>query len=71
LSGEKNYILIVDEPELSLSVPWQKTLLPDILNTGNCQHIFAVTHSPFIFSNELRQALVDTESMSFTDNDLG
>jgi ABC-type lipoprotein export system ATPase subunit len=71
LSGEKNYILIVDEPELSLSVPWQKTLLPDILSTGNCQHIFAVTHSPFIFSNELRQALVDTESMSFNDNDVG
>ncbi|WP_311272402.1 MULTISPECIES: AAA family ATPase [unclassified Rhizobium] len=63
LSDDSKCILIVDEPELSLSVPWQKTLLPDIISTGNCAHVFAVTHSPFIFSNRLQNCLVDTQSM--------
>lgn len=63
LSKKQNYCLIIDEPELSLSVPWQKTLLPDILQTGSCSHIFAVTHSPFIFSNELANCITDTQSM--------
>jgi Predicted ATPases len=67
LSDNNKCILIVDEPELSLSVPWQKTLLPDILATGNCAHIFAVTHSPFIFSNRLKNCLVDTQSMSVAE----
>lgn len=52
LSGQKNSFVIIDEPELSLSVPWQKRLLPDILN--KCNGFIAVTHSPFIFDNELR-----------------
>lgn len=53
LTGNNNYILIIDEPELSLSVPWQQTLLPDILKTGRCNSLIAVTHSPFIYKNEL------------------
>ncbi|KQY13683.1 AAA family ATPase [Rhizobium sp. Root482] len=64
LSVDSNCVLVVDEPELSLSVPWQKTLLPDILATDKCAHVFAVTHSPFIFANNLRECLIDTESMS-------
>ena len=32
---------------------WQKELLPDILNSGKCELLVAVTHSPFIFDNEL------------------
>lgn len=53
LSGGVGYYVIIDEPELSLSVPWQKRFLPDILGTGRCQGLIAVTHSPFIFDNEL------------------
>jgi predicted ATPase len=45
--------VIIDEPELSLSVPWQRRFLPDILATGQCKGLIAVTHSPFIFDNEL------------------
>lgn len=65
LLDDNNFILIIDEPELSLSVPWQKTLIPDIMKTGRCNYIFAVTHSPFIFSNEYKKCLVDTQSMSY------
>jgi len=53
LSGEEAFFVIIDEPELSLSVPWQKHLLPDILATGKCKGLVAVTHSPFIFDNDL------------------
>ncbi len=53
LSGSANYFVIIDEPELSLSVPWQKWFLPDIFHTGRCSGLIAVTHSPFIFDNEL------------------
>jgi len=47
------FFVIIDEPELSLSVPWQRRFLPDILRTGQCSGLVAVTHSPFIFDNEL------------------
>ncbi len=52
LSGKSGFFLIIDEPELSLSVPWQKQFLPDILK--RCNGLIAVTHSPFIYDNELR-----------------
>ena len=47
------FFVVMDEPELSLSVPWQRRFLPDILATGQCDGLIAVTHSPFIFDNEL------------------
>jgi hypothetical protein len=55
LSGMTKYFVLVDEPELSLSVPWQRRFLVDIRNGGYCQGMVAVTHSPFIFDNELRE----------------
>lgn len=54
LSGERRFFVVIDEPELSLSVPWQKKFLPDILKTGKCTGVVAVTHSPFIWDNELQ-----------------
>jgi len=55
LSGKRGYFVVIDEPELSLSVPWQRRFLPDILNSGKCNGLIAVTHSPFIFENDLDQ----------------
>ncbi len=46
---DKRFIVLFDEPELSLSMTWQKQLLPDILNSKKCDFLLAVTHSPFIF----------------------
>jgi len=51
---KKKYFIIIDEPELSLSVPWQERFLPDVINSGGCEGILAVTHSPFIFRNNLK-----------------
>ncbi|MDR3142185.1 MAG: ATP-binding protein [Tannerellaceae bacterium] len=50
---DKRFYILFDEPELSLSLIWQKQLLPDILNSNKCDFLLAVTHSPFIFDNDL------------------
>lgn len=53
LVSHPGMFIIIDEPELSLGVPWQRTFLPDILNSGRCAGLIATTHSPFIFDNAL------------------
>lgn len=52
---EQKFIVLFDEPELSLSIFWQRELLPDIIKSGKCSFLLAVTHSPFIFENELER----------------
>ncbi|MBS6559223.1 MAG: AAA family ATPase [Clostridiales bacterium] len=52
LESDEPSIVIIDEPELSLSIEWQKMLLPDIMRTNNCKLLITVTHSPFTFANE-------------------
>lgn len=59
LQKHKNFAVFFDEPELSLSMEWQKTLLPDIINSGKCSFLFTTTHSPFIFDNEFLSYTVD------------
>jgi hypothetical protein len=53
LESAENNIVIIDEPELSLSVPWQEQFLPNVLLTRKCSLLLAVTHSPFTYDNEL------------------
>lgn len=52
---DERHFIIIDEPELSLSVDWQRSFLQDISDATNCAGFFAVTHSPFIFDNSLVQ----------------
>lgn len=52
LDANDKCIVIIDEPELSLSINWQQMLLPDIMRSENCAFLLTVTHSPFIFENE-------------------
>ena len=53
LNERMQYFVIIDEPELSLSVKWQKQFLVDVCKGEFCNGVFAITHSPFIFANEL------------------
>jgi predicted ATPase len=46
-------VVLIDEPELSLSIDWQKDILVDVLNAPLCGQLIAITHSPFVFDNEL------------------
>lgn len=55
LSGYKQYFIVIDEPELSISLPWQRRFLQDLKDTQKCSGLIAVTHSPFIFENSLSQ----------------
>lgn len=59
LNTEEKNIILFDEPELSLSILWQKKLLPDIINSNRCSFIAIITHSPFIFDNEFRERAID------------
>ena len=52
IESDKKSIVIIDEPELSLSIRWQQMLLPDIMRSENCNFLITVTHSPFVFENE-------------------
>lgn len=45
------YILL-DEPELSLSIIWQESLLPDLLRETNNIKFIVATHSPYIIADE-------------------
>ena len=56
LSGKDRFFVLIDEPELSLSVPWQRRFLTDIRDASFCSGLIAVTHSPFIYDNKLRPA---------------
>lgn len=59
LQKNESLAIFFDEPELSLSMEWQKTLLPDIISSGKCKFLFSTTHSPFIFENDLESNTVD------------
>lgn len=56
---DKRYIILFDEPELSLSIKWQAHFLPDIMRSKKCNKLIAVTHSPFIFENEFDDLATD------------
>lgn len=58
LELDKKFVVLFDEPELSLSIYWQENLLPDILASNKCMFLMAVTHSPFIFGDKLKQFTV-------------
>jgi predicted ATP-dependent endonuclease of OLD family len=43
-------VLVIDEPELSLHVDWQRLLFPTLLRQGTSNQFIIATHSPFIYS---------------------
>ena len=63
LQEEQPYILLLDEPEISLHLNWQFKLIETIQNINpNCQLIIA-THSPAIFGEGWGDKVVDIESL--------
>ena len=46
----QNSIIIIDEPELSLHVDWQRRLFPILLGQQASNQFLVATHSPFIYS---------------------
>lgn len=66
----KKKLVLIDEPELSLSLDWQRKILPDILSSATCQQVIAITHSPFIFDNEL-EPFAASLRLSFANHKAG
>ena len=54
-------IFIIDEPEISLSIEWQKEFLKDIFDSEKIGLMIATTHSPFIFKNEYRKFVIELD----------
>jgi predicted ATPase len=46
----RNSIIIIDEPELSLHVDWQRQLFAILLRQESSNQFIVATHSPFIYS---------------------
>ena len=46
----KNSVVVIDEPELSLHVDWQRLLFPILKEQGTSNQFILATHSPFIYS---------------------
>jgi predicted ATPase len=68
----KQKIVLIDEPELSLSLGWQRKILPDILSASTCEQVIAITHSPFIFDNALEPfaSSLKLKFSTFHDNNI-
>ncbi|MBR1904899.1 MAG: ATP-binding protein [Clostridiales bacterium] len=54
LANPDRCMVIIDEPELSLSVEWQQSILEDVIKSGRCGSLIAATQSPFVYNNSLR-----------------
>ncbi|TAD98019.1 MAG: ATP-binding cassette domain-containing protein [Bacteroidetes bacterium] len=48
IQDNKNCVMILDEPEISLHTDWQKELIRNIRNLNTNVQIIIATHSPFI-----------------------
>lgn len=56
LKNDEQLIILFDEPELSLSIDWQKKFIYDVTKAKNCKFSISVTHSAYIFSEMIGNA---------------
>lgn len=57
-NNKQNIHVLIDEPELSLSINWQKMFLKDISSFPNVKTMIVVTHSPYVVSEDLEECLM-------------
>ena len=51
VEDNENYVLFMDEPEVSLHIDWQKRLIDLILELNPNVQIILTTHSPAVIMN--------------------
>ena len=66
LMDEQPYVLLMDEPELSLHIEWQRQLIKSIRRLNKKCQLFLTTHSPSIFATEWQDKLVYMEDITKT-----
>lgn len=73
----KSKIVLIDEPELSLSLDWQRHILADVVTAPLCRQVIAITHSPFVFDNALEpfarslRLAIDVDALARSNDDEG
>jgi ABC-type lipoprotein export system ATPase subunit len=60
-------IILIDEPEISLHVDWQRSLVEDIAKHRQNHQIIACTHSPVIGADEDHRVELNVEPSSVND----
>ena len=66
VEDNENYVLFMDEPEVSLHIDWQKRLIDLILELNPNVQIILTTHSPAVIMNGWMDKV--TEVTDITDN---
>lgn len=59
--SDENTILLLDEPELSLSIYWQEMLLEDILRYSKAKQIIIATQSPNLINEDQLEYLIEVK----------
>ena len=67
MQGGEEAILIMDEPEISLHIDWQKRLLADILDLNPKCQVIVSTHSPAMIVDGWHNAVVNMDALSSPD----
>ncbi len=67
VEDNKNYVLFMDEPEVSLHVEWQKRLIDLVIELNPNVQVILTTHSPAVIMNGWMDHV--TEVSDITDKD--
>jgi len=62
-------VVLVDEPEISLNVDWQRKLLPEMVRQMPSKQLIVCTHSPIIGA-KYRDRMVELRSSQTTQNNV-
>lgn len=65
IRAEKPCILMMDEPELSLHVDWQETLIDNIRVLNENVQLIIATHSPFIIADGWANKVMQMDKITF------
>jgi predicted ATP-binding protein involved in virulence len=64
LTGDKNMIFLLDEPDLSLHIKWQRQLLPSMRALSPNTQFIVATHSPALVGRTENEAIVNVGAIS-------
>ncbi|MDE6753256.1 MAG: ATP-binding protein [Muribaculaceae bacterium] len=64
MQGGKEAILIMDEPEISLHIDWQKRLLADIKDLNPKCQVIVSTHSPSMIMDGWHNAVINMDEIT-------
>jgi len=69
LSDRKEYIFLLDEPEISLHIDWQRTLIKNIRQINPNGQIIIATHSPTVYYQGWTEKVTRIEEIKSTSKE--